>query len=212
MAAPELHVGAFAVKYIPESRMAVVARTREHRVIPADLTREKHPVAVERDKGVLQLVERREIIRPRDADRRTVVAVAPGDVVFVFDLRHARVVAVDPLSDLGVRTRQAEVGLVDIPFQTVDRKSYMDAHPAVRVVAAEDPCIVILAFFKRNDRRIEDRVRGRQRIAVDNRVLRVTPHDLFTPRRAVLPRHIGQGCACNFQIIHTICPLVCRHR
>lgn len=192
--------------------MAVVARAREHGELPADLTREKHPVAVERDKGVLQLVEGLEIIRPRDTDRRAVVAVAPCDVVFVSDLRHARVVAVDPLCDLGVRTRQAEVGLVDIPFQTVDRKSYMDAHTAVRVVAAEDPCIVILPFFKRNDRRVEDRVRGRQSVAPDDRVLRITPQNLFTPRGAILPRHIGLIVAHDFQIAHIIGCLVYRYR
>ena len=212
VATPELHVGALRVEDVPESRMAVVARTREHGELPADLTREKHPVAVERDKGVLQLVERREIIRPRDADRRAVVAVAPRHIIFILDLCHARVIAINPLAYFSIAARQPEVLLVDIPFQTVDRKTYMDAHTAVRVVAAEDPRIVILALFERDHRRVENRVRGRQSVAPDNRILRVTPQNLFTPRGAVLPRHIGQIVARNFQIIHIICLLVCRHR
>ena len=212
VATPELHVGALRVEDVPESRMAVVARTREHGELPADLAWEKHPVAVERDKGVLQLVEGLEIIRPRDADRRAVVAVAPRNVVFILDLCHTRVIAINPLAYFSIAARQPEILLGDVPFQAIDREPYMDAHSAVGIVAAENTCIVILAFFKRYHRRVEDRVRSRQRIAPDNRVLRVTPQNLFTPRGAVLPRHIGQGCACYFQLVHIIYLLVYRYR
>ena len=212
VAAPELHIGRFGVENIAERRMAVVARTREHGELPADLAREQHPVAVERDKGVLQLVERLEIIRPRDTNRRAVVAVAPRHVVLVADLRHARIVAVDPLPDLGVGARQAEVGLVNVPPQAVGREADVQAHAAVRVVAAENAGVVVPAFFERHDGRIENTVRGRQGVAADDRVLRVTPQDLFRTRRALLPRHIGQRLAHNFQCIHITCRLVCRHR
>ncbi len=197
----------------PKGRVTRVARTRQHREPAPDLAREQHPVAVIGNKGVLQLVERLEIIRPRDADRRAVVAVAPRHVVLVADLRHARIVAVDPLADLGVRTLQPEVGLVDVPPQAVGREADVQAHAAVRVVAAENARIVIFSFFfEGNDRRVEDRIRRRKRMTPDDRVLRVTPQDLFRTRRALLPRHIGQRLARNFQCIHITCRLVCRHR
>ena len=136
----------------------------------------------------------------------------PSSMWLVADLRHARIVAVDPLPDLGVGARQAEVGLVDVPPQAVGREADVQAHAAVRVVAAENAGVVVPAFWERHDGRIENTVRGRQGVAADDRVLRVTPQDLFRTRRALLPRHIGQRLARNFQCIHITCRLVCRHR
>ena len=146
VAAPELHVGALRIEDVPEGRVTRVARTRQHREPAPDLARKQNPVAVIGKKCVFKLVERLEVIRPRNADRRPVVAVAPRNVVFVADLRNARIVAVDPLADLGVRTLQPEVGLLDLPPKAVDRKAYVDAHPAVRVVAPENARIVILTL------------------------------------------------------------------
>ena len=202
VAAPELHVRRLRIEDVPEGRVTRVARTRQHREPAPDLAREQNPVAVIGKKCVFKLVERLEVIRPRNADRRTVVAVAPRNVVFVADLRNARIVAVDPLADLGVRTLQPEVGLLDLPPKAVDREAYMDAHPAVRVVAPENARIIILAFPEGNDRRIENAVRGRKRMTPDDRVLRVTPHHLFGAGGTILPRHIGLIRARNFQCIH----------
>lgn len=100
VAAPELHVGALRIEDVPEGRVTRVARTRQHREPAPDLARKQNPVAVIGKKCVFKLVERLEVIRPRNADRRPVVAVAPRNVVFVADLRNARIVAVDPLADL----------------------------------------------------------------------------------------------------------------
>ena len=202
VAAPELHVGALRIEDVPEGRVTRVARTRQHREPAPDLARKQNPVAVIGKKCVFKLVERLEVIRPRNADRRPVVAVAPRNVVFVADLRNARIVAVDPLADLGVRTLQPEVGLLDLPPKAVDRKAYVDAHPAVRVVAPENARIVIFSFFEGNDRRVEDRIRRRKRMTPDDRVRAVTPHHLFGAGGTVLPRHIGLIRARNFQCIH----------
>ena len=202
VAAPELHVRRLRIEDVPEGRVTRVARTRQHREPAPDLARKQNPVAVIGKKCVFKLVERLEIIRPRNADRRTVVAVAPRNVVFVADLRNARIVAVDPLADLGVRTLQPEVGLLDLPPKAVDREAYVDAHPAVRVVAPENARIVIFSFFEGNDRRVEDRIRRRKRMTPDDRVRAVTPHHLFGAGGTVLPRHIGLIRARNFQCIH----------
>ena len=202
VAAPELHVGTLRIEDVAESRMPVVARTRQHREPAPDLARKQNPVAVIGKKCVFKLVERLEVIRPRNADRRPVVAVAPRNVVFVADLRNARIVAVDPLADLGVRTLQPEVGLLDLPPKAVDRKAYVDAHPAVRVVAPENARIVILAFLEGNDRRVENAVRRRKRVARDDRIGRIAPHHFFGACGTILPRHIGLIRARNFQCIH----------
>ena len=126
-----------------------VARTRQHGVAVSDLAGEQHAVAVVGQEGVLQLVERLEIGRPGDADRRlAAVAVAPGDVVFVPELHHARVVAVNPGPDLRVGTFEAHVLLGDVPVQTVDREAHVEPHADVGVVAAEHAGIVVLPFLK----------------------------------------------------------------
>ena len=128
VASPELHVGRLGIENVAERRMPVVARTRKHREFPADLAGEQHAVAVERDEGVFQLVERLKIVRPCDADRRAVVAVAPRDVIFVVDLRNTRVVAVNPLGDFGIGAHEFEILLADIPLDAVHRESGVDAH------------------------------------------------------------------------------------
>ena len=202
VAAPELHVRRLRIEDVPEGRVTRVARTRQHREPAPDLAREQNPVAVIGKKCVFKLVERLEIIRPRNADRRPVVAVAPRNVVFVADLRNARIVAVDPLADLGVRTLQPEVGLLDLPPKAVDREAYVDAHPAVRVVAPENPRIVILALLEGNDRRVENAVRRRKRVARDDRIGRIAPHHFFGACGTILPRHIRHGRAYDFQVIH----------
>ena len=212
VASPELHVGRLGIENVAERRMPVVARTRKHREFPADLAGKQHTVAVERDEGVFQLVERLEILRPRHADRRAVVTVAPRHVVFVPDLGHTRVVTVDPLADFGVAAHQFEVLLADVPVDAVHREARVDAHAAVGVVAAEHARIIILALLERNDRRIENAVRGRKRIAPDDRVGRITPHNLLGAGGTLFPRHIRQRRAYDFQIVHVIWLLVYRHR
>ena len=76
--------------------MPIVARTAQHGKTTVYLAREKYSVTVERNKSVFQLVERLEIERIGHTDSRTVIAVAPGNLIAVFDKAHARVVAIHP--------------------------------------------------------------------------------------------------------------------
>ena len=100
-----------------ERRVARVARTRKHGVAAADFAGEEHAVAVVGQKGVFELVERLEIVGPGDADSGVaMIAVAPGDVVFVLDFDDTRVVAVDPGADLGIGPLQADVLFEDVPL------------------------------------------------------------------------------------------------
>ena len=204
VAPPIAEVRRLGVENIPEGRMSRVTRTREHGELAADLPGEHHAVAVIGQKGVLQLVEGPEILGPRDADRRAVVAVAPRHVVLVVDLRHARIVAVGPLPGLRVGALQPEVGLLDVPLQSVHRETDVDAHAAVRVVAAENTGVVVLPVSERHDGRVENTVRGRKRMAPDDRVRAVTPEHLVRTRGTILPRHIGQCGARDSEIFHVL--------
>ena len=81
-------------------------------------------------------------------------------------------------------------------------QSGVDAHAAVGVVAAENARIVILAFLEGNDRRVENAVRRRKRVARDDRIGRIAPHHFLGAGGTILPRHIRHGRAYDFQVIH----------
>ena len=182
-----------------------VARTRQHGVAVSDLAGEQHAVAVVGQESVLQLVERLEIGRPGDAYRRlAAVAIAPGDVVFVAELHHARVVAVDPGPDLRVGTFEAHILLGDVPVQTVDREAHVQPHADVGVVAAEHAGIVVLPFLERHDGRVEDRVRGRKLVALDDRIGRIAPHDVPVACGTLLPRHVRESLSHDFEVVHCL--------
>ena len=164
------------------------------------------PVSLGRDSVaklacLLQLVEGLEVGCPGDADRRAVVAVAPRHVVLVPDLRHARIVAVDPLAHFGIGALQLEVRFIDIPLQSVNREAYVDAHAAVRVVAAEHPGEIVIALLEGYDRRVEDRVGGGEQVARNDGIGAVTPHYLFRTGRTILPRHVRERFSRDFQLV-----------
>jgi hypothetical protein len=56
--------------------VAAVARPAQHRVAAAVAPGEEDAVAVERQEGVVELVEDLEVVGPADADGETVIAVA----------------------------------------------------------------------------------------------------------------------------------------
>ena len=131
-------------------------------VFPVDCPGEQHSVAVVGEEVVFALVERLEVFRPCDSDSGTMVSVAPGDVVFVLYLDDSWVISVDPLSDFFVGAIELDGFLIDVPLDTVIRKSRMQGHSPVFVVAAEhsrEP------FPERNHRRVEDAVGIRQQVS-----------------------------------------------
>ena len=99
--------------------MAGVTRTGKQGVFAVYLSREKDSVAVVWQEGVFHLVEGLEISGPGHADGRSVITVAPCDVIFVFDFGDARVVAVHPLANLLVVALEAQRFLVDVPVHAV---------------------------------------------------------------------------------------------
>ena len=125
--------------------------------------------------------------RPADADRRAVVAVAPGDVVAVLDPDDARVVAVDERADLGVVALEPDPLRIELPGQAVPAEPAVELHPPRPVVAAEHAGE---AALERDDGAVEDAVRGRQQVARDHRVPRVAPDRAGAARPGGPPRQI----------------------
>ena len=204
VATPKLHVGRLAIEDVAKRRVSRVGRAGEHRKATVDLSGEEHAVAVVGQEGVLQLVERLEVLRPRHANGRAVIAVAPGDVVAVFDEGDARVVAIDPLAYLFVLTLEAERVGVDVPMEAVVGEAHVEHHAAVGVVATEH---AREAIAERYDGRIEDTIARGEQVARDDRVFRIAPHGGVAVGRAVLPRHIGEGVALDDEFAHIL--LVC---
>ena len=190
VAAPVDQVGALGEEDVAERRVAVVARPAQHQVAPADPAWEQDAVAVEREVGVVELVESHEVVRRRDSDRRAVVAVAPGHVVPVLEPRHARVVGVlERLLDLGnprIRRHEDDRLLLDLPVDAVGAPARVEVHRARGVVDAED---AREAVSERDDSRVEDAVRARQVVARDDRVPARAPERGTAPRWSVLPRN-----------------------
>ena len=183
VAAPVHEVGALRVEDVAERRVAVVARPAQHRVALADPAREEHAVAVEREERVVELVERLEVVRVRDADRRAVVAVAPRHVVAVLEPGDARVVGVQERAP-GSRATRPSCGTKAIGSWSISHvdpvgaAARVDVHRAARVVDAEHAGE---AVAERDDGGVEDAVRARDRVAGDDRVAARAPEDVVVP-------------------------------
>src|SRR4030042_2160737 len=91
---PMGHIGAAAQVNIPKGGVTIVAGAAEHDVFAVDTSGKKHSIAVERQQGVFQEVELFKVDGVADADRRSMVAVAPGDVIAVFQPHHTWAIAV----------------------------------------------------------------------------------------------------------------------
>ena len=188
--APVGEIGALAVEDLAKRRMAVVGGAREHGEVAVDLAREEHAVAVEGQEGVLILAERLEVLRPGDADRRAVVAVAPGHVVAILDPDDARVVAVNELGNLRLVALELDRLGIEVPVEPVAAEAAVHDHQARAIVAAENACKLALV---RHDCAVEDAVRARDQVPRDDRVLRVTPDRLAATGGAILPGKIGNA-------------------
>ncbi len=79
-----------------------------------------------------------EVIGPGNSDCRTMVAVAPCNVIFVIDFCNARVIAVHPFADLRNVTVEFEGFRVQLPIDAVLGKAHMKGHPDICVIHTEN--------------------------------------------------------------------------
>ena len=77
-------------------------------------------------------------MRVANADGRSVVTVAPGDIVAIFAPADARIVAVLESSDLGVFTDELNGLVIDRPIQAVFGEPAVKIHYPAGVIDAKD--------------------------------------------------------------------------
>ena len=174
--------------------MTGVGGAGEHGISATDFAGEEYAVPVVGQEGVLLLVENLEILGPGHADGGAVIAVAPGHPVFSVDEGYARVIAVDPLTDLGAAILETDGLRFNVPVDAVLGESGMEGHAAVGVVAAE---YAGESVSERDDGTVEDAIGVREQVPGNHGIGAVSPQGRFTARGTLFPGKVGQGCSLN---------------
>jgi len=162
-----------------------VAGSAQHSILAPNLSWEQNAVAVVRQKGVLHLIEGLEVKGVAHPDGRTVIAVAPSDVVAVFKPKDARVIAILKPCDFRVIANPLNGVRVNLPVDAVFAEPRMQIHDAPLVVNPKDARVTV---FERHNGAVEDAVCSGDGIARDNRVFAVTPDDIAATLWSLLPR------------------------
>ena len=191
MLAPVGQILTAGAEDIAKGGVARVGRTGQHHVFAVDLAGEQNTVAVVGQENVFHLVEGFKVFRPADTDGRTMVAVAPGDIVLAIQIAHAGIIAVFAAGDFGIAFELDGLG-GDIPVDTVLGEAHVDVHVNVLVIAAEHAGKAIL---KGHYGAVENAVGDRGVMTADNGVIGITPYGILTSFGFVLPRDIGQSGA-----------------
>ena len=198
MATPVDHVRALREEHLAEGRMAVVGRTGEHHVFAVDLTREQNAVPVIGQVSVRQAVKCLEIIGIRHTDGRSVVLLkrsAPCHIIAVLEEADARVVtgcSADALA--GLLAVQLERFMLDLPVKRIHALSEEQLLLHGLVIAAEHPdkCTVL-----RDYRAVKNTVRRRNIMSSDDRVVVISPDNVRTSGRTILPRDVRKVISKN---------------
>lgn len=113
---PKFEIRRLAVENISEWGVPIVAWAAQHCVVAVDLAGNITPFLLKGEKSIFQLVESSEIFGPRNADRRSVVTIAPRYDIFVVYERNARIITIHPFTDFWDVTREP-FSLVVFPAQ-----------------------------------------------------------------------------------------------
>ena len=190
MHAPVAHVGALADVDVAEGGVAVVAGAAEHHEFAADFPRKQHAIAVERQERVLEPIEPLEVFGRCDADRRSAVSAAPGDVVGLLDFYDAGIVGV--VAGF-VRVAAGELNRLrlDVPIEPVVAPAEVEMWKPVLLLEAEDADETVAVGC---DGAIVNSLHAGDVMAADDRVAGVPPHDGARTGWALLPGDLGGGC------------------
>lgn len=131
-----------------------------------------------------------EVSCPCNADGRAVIAVAPGNIVLVFDFNYAGVVTINPLLHLRDIAIEFNRLRVYIPFDAVPGKTGVKSHAAVFVIAAEYSG---KSAIERYNSRVEDAVAVWQKIPWNYGICAVSPHWGIAASRSFFPRNIRKS-------------------
>jgi hypothetical protein len=90
-----------------------------------EFAREEHPIAVEWEECILQLMECLEVECIGYSDCWPMIPITPSNIVSIFDEDYTRIIAIDPFSDLLVITLKAQRLMVDIPVDSIIAEANM---------------------------------------------------------------------------------------
>ena len=186
---PEFHVLTEADENITKRSMSCITGSREQRVHTIDLLREQHTIPVIGKECILQLYEFLEIIGIGYADRRSMIAVTPCDIISVLQEADPRIITVFPVKDLLIRSLEMDRLILDLPVNAVPASSCKNIHTDRSAVTTEYPCKAIL---KRNYRTVKNTVGNLISVSSDNRIFAVAPYRHGISFRLVLPWNIWQ--------------------
>lgn len=131
-----------------------------------------------------------EVSCPCNADGRAVIAVTPGNIVLVFYLHNAGIVAVHPFANLRNVAVKFDSFRIDVPMNTVFREAGVKGHATVFVVAAENSG---KSAIERYNSRVEDAVAVWQKIPWNYGICAVSPHWGIAASRSFFPRNIRKS-------------------
>ena len=184
---PVDQVGATAEVDIAEWGVPVITRAAKHDVLPIDPAWKKNPIAVERQQGIFQEVKLFEIESVSDANRWTMVSIAPANVIAVFQPEHAWVIAVLELSKLRVSVDPVNGLVIQLPMDAILRETAVQVHVTLFIVTAEDTGILA---FEWHNCAVKYAVGGWDLVARDDGVGAVTPDHVCAAGWSFLPGDI----------------------
>ena len=124
-----------------------------------------------------------------DTDGGSVVPIAPGDIVAVFQPGDTRVIAMLKWSQLRVIVDPLDRLVCNLPVDTILAKPCVQVHLTFLIIAAKDPGKTIP---EGNDRAVEDAVGRRNQVPRNDGVSGVAPHQIIAIRWFIFPGWIFQ--------------------
>ena len=199
MMPPILQVGRLTIEDVTKCRMPRITRTAQHSKLAIDLAWEHHTIAVVRQEGILQLMESQEVLRPSHADGRTMITIAPSNIILIAYLAHTRVVAIYPLPYLSIATLKTDGFLPDVPMDGILAKTSMERHATILVITAEHTGEALTKWYNST---IEDAVGVGKMVTLDDWILRIPPKRSLAGGWPLLPRNIGKSRTYNLDFFH----------
>ncbi|MNC40410.1 hypothetical protein D3C75_891180 [compost metagenome] len=192
--APVHEIRAFTQEHIAKRCMSAVTRTGQHHEIAIDFSGEQHTVAVERQERIFQTGEGFEILGFGYTDRGPVEIRTPDDVIRIFNLDQTRIICITRHIGFAGFVYKLNRLIVNFPIQAVHTVAHTQMRTGSVVFNTE---YTQKAAFISNNSTVENTRDTFSRIALDYRIVTVSPYRIVIPGRSVLPGHIGNILACG---------------
>ena len=174
--------------------MAIIRGAGQHHIHAVNLPGKQNAVPIKRQEGILQLMEGFKILRPGNTDGGAVIAIAPGNIILIFQLGNAGVIAILVPGNLRIGAYQIEGFIINLPMKAILAAAGKNIHADGFAVTAEYAGKCIL---ERNNGTVEHAVGALVAVAPDDRIAGITPNRIGIPSGLFFPRNIRQRLANN---------------